>query len=226
MTPLIVSVFLTAAPTFSPQALSDFNRAETALAAGRADDAVAAYQAAITREPTFARAMNGLGSALFKLNKKEEALEQFKKAIASDTSVELAHFNLGYCARKLSEYAIAVTAYEQYTVRAPKDADGFYGLGESYRHTGKLKESIAAFETFIKMSNETKWVAKAKATIADLTAELAQPAPAEMVAEAKPAVAEAPKTGVPSPAPAEAPAASTASAGEGKRVAASLKDET
>jgi tetratricopeptide (TPR) repeat protein len=199
---LVVSALVAATPVPSPQAQSDFSRGELSLVANRPDDAVAAYQAAISQAPGYARAMNGLGSALFRLNKREEAMEQFKNAIAADPTVELAYFNLGYCARKLGEFPTAVTAYEQYVKLAPKDADGFYGLGESYRQTGKPQEAIGAFEKFVSLSSEVKWVEKAKAIVGDLKAELAKPKVAE-VAQAPAAETDkrAPAAGPTAPAP-------------------------
>src|SRR5262249_8670588 len=68
---LAISLFLVAAaPAPSPDAQAAFDRGERALAEGRLDQAVAAYKEAITKSPGYAAAMNGLGLALFKQDKK------------------------------------------------------------------------------------------------------------------------------------------------------------
>ncbi len=174
---LLVGSVALAAP--SAQAKAEFDRGERELAAGNFEAAVDAYKKAIAASPGYTAAINGLGSALFKLGKKEEAIEQFKAALKVDPNFKLAWFNLGYAARKVGDFATAAQAYERYTKLDPSDPDGFYGLGESYRNLGQNAKAVAAYETFIekeKRPTEQKWVEKAKETIAQLKAQQAQPA--------------------------------------------------
>ncbi len=174
---LLVGSVALAAP--SAQAKAEFDRGERELAAGNFEAAVDAYKKAIAASPGYTAAINGLGSALFKLGKKEEAIEEFKAALKVDPNFKLAWFNLGYAARKVGDFATAAQAYERYTKLDPSDPDGFYGLGESYRNLGQNAKAVAAYETFIekeKRPTEQKWVEKAKETIAQLKAQQAQPA--------------------------------------------------
>ena len=74
---LAISLLLVAAaPAPSPDAQAAFDRGERALAEGRTDQAVAAYKEAISKSPGYAAALNGLGLALFKQDKKPEAIQQ------------------------------------------------------------------------------------------------------------------------------------------------------
>lgn len=176
---LTSALLLAAAP--SPRAVDAFNRGESALAAGRLDEAAADYREALSETPTYAAALNGLGSVLFRQNKREEAIVQFKAAIQADPDFKLAFFNLGYVARKSGDFATAAKAYERYVQLDPNDPDGFYGLGESYRQLGDAPKAVSAYEQYLareKRPTEQKWIDKAKEYVASLKAQ-AQAAPAK-----------------------------------------------
>lgn len=190
-----------AGATPSPVAKSAFEKGEKALGDGKFDEAVRFYKEALAATPGYAEALNGLGSALFKLNKREEAVAQFKAALEADSNLALAWSNLGYAARKMSDFKTAAAAYERYTQLDPNDPDGFYGLGESYKSLGEKAKAIAAFESYLqreKRPTEQKWVDKAKESVEQLRkAEVAtaqvNPAPTTTPsAEAVPAVVAAP----------------------------------
>jgi len=202
---LVFLVFLLSmtslAATPSPAAKAAFEKGEAALAASKLDEAAAAYQQAIAATPGYAPALNGLGSVLFKQKKAGEAMSQFRAATEADPAFKLAWFNLGYAARKSSDFPVAAQAYEKYTALDANDPDGFYGLAESYKGAGQNDKAIAAYETYLKKETrptEQKWVDKAKESIASLKA--AQPAPvpvATAVAPAPTPTAVAPTTAAP-----------------------------
>ncbi len=184
------------AATPSPAAKAAFEKGEAGLAAGKLDEAAAAYQDAIKATPGYAPAINGLGSVLFKQKKAPEALAQFRAATEADPTFKLAWFNLGYAARKSSDFLVAAQAYEKYTALDQVDPDGFYGLAESYKGAGQNDKAIAAYETYLKKetrATEQKWVDKAKESITALKA--AAPVPAPVAANPTPA----PTTVAPSP---------------------------
>ena len=188
----------------SPAAKVAFEKGEAGLAAGKLDEAAAAYQDAIKATPGYAPALNGLGSVLFKQKKAPEAIAQFRAATEADPTFKLAWFNLGYAARKSSDFPVAAQAYERYTALDANDPDGFYGLAESYKGAGQSPKAIAAYEAYLKKetrATEQKWIDKAKESIASLKA-AAAPAPAPTpVAVVAPAPAPAPVPVV-TPAPA------------------------
>ena len=204
---LISLVFLMSlvslAATPSPAAKAAFEKGEAGLAAGKLDEAATAYQDAIKATPGFAPALNGLGSVLFKQKKAGEAIAQFRAATEADPTFKLAWFNLGYAARKSSDFPVAAQAYEKYTALDANDPDGFYGLAESYKGAGQNDKAIAAYETYLKKETrptEQKWVDKARESIASLKA--AQPAPAPVATAVAPAptptpTAVAPATSAP-----------------------------
>lgn len=195
----LLSTVTFAAATPSPAAKAAFEKGEAALAAGKLDDAATAYQDAIKATPGYAPALNGFGSVLFKQKKSGDAIVQFRAATDADPAFKLAWFNLGYAARKSSDFPTAAQAYEKYTALDANDPDGFYGLAESYKGAGQNDKAIAAYETYLKKesrASEQKWIDKAKESIATLKA--AQPAPVPVAAT------------TPAPAPTPAPTNTTA----------------
>ncbi|MBL8924287.1 MAG: tetratricopeptide repeat protein [Myxococcaceae bacterium] len=157
----------------SPTAKAAFERGEKALEGGNFDAAIAAYKDALKATPNYAAALNGMGSALFKQNKRDEALAQFKAATEADPGFKLAWFNLGFASRKTQDFATAAKAYEKYTALDPNDPDGFYGLAESYKQSSQPDKAIGAYETYIKKETrptEQKYIDRAKESIAQLKA--------------------------------------------------------
>lgn len=200
---LVVLLSLTSfAATPTPAAKAAFDRGEAALAAGKLDEAATAYQQAVTATPGYAAALNGYGSVLFKQKKAAEAMAQFRLATEADPAFKLAWFNWGYAARKSSDFTTAAQAYERYTALDANDADGFYGLAESYKGAGQNAKAITAYETYLKKetrASEQKWIDKAKESIAALKA--AQPAPAPVAAATPAPVAAPAPTASPAPPP-------------------------
>jgi Flp pilus assembly protein TadD len=64
------------------------------MAAGRLDEAVAAYQESLTVDPTFTESMHGLARALQDLERYDEAIEVAKKIAEVDPDDVLAHTSL------------------------------------------------------------------------------------------------------------------------------------
>ncbi len=204
-----------AAPvTPSPAAKANVERGEKELNENRNEAALAAFEAALKATPKYAPALNGKGSALFKLNKRDEAIGFFKAATEADPTFKLAWFNIGYATRKTGDFKTAAEAYEKYTALDAADPDGFYGLGESYKQLSQNAKAVAAFEMYVKKENrpdQTKWVEKAKESIAALgSPSAAAPVAAAPVAPAVPAPTPTPVAAAPAPAPAPVAAPPTA----------------
>ena len=72
-----------------------YQRGEEALAKGNYRDAEANFVHALTREPQFFEAHNGLGLALAKSGKVDEAITHYRKALEIMPDYAEAHNNLG-----------------------------------------------------------------------------------------------------------------------------------
>ena len=186
---LLLLSSLPAAAERSSEAQSAYDRAVRALAANRFAEAQAAYQEALALAPGDAECENGLGSALFKQGKPDEAVLHFKAAIQAAPDLKPAWFNLAYVQRKVGDYAGAAGSYERYLQLAPDEADGYYGLAESQRLAGRKAEAISAYEKYLareKRPGQEKFRSRASEQLAALKAEAQAPRAA---APATPAVA-------------------------------------
>jgi tetratricopeptide (TPR) repeat protein len=159
----------------SPEAQSAFERAERALSGGRFAEAEAAYKEALAASPGDAESENGLGSALFRQGKPDEAVTHFKAALRSEPALKLGWFNLAYVQRKVGDFAGAAESYARYVQLAPTDPDGYFGLAESHRQSGRRAEAMAAYEAYLaKETRPDKEKVRVRATEA-LAALKAQP---------------------------------------------------
>ncbi|WP_342381033.1 tetratricopeptide repeat protein [Myxococcus stipitatus] len=205
------AVLLLGAAEPSESARASFARGESALSAGRLEQAAAAYREALSATPGHAGALNGLGSVLFRQGQLKDAIARFQEATEADPEHKMAFFNLGYAARKVSDWATAARAYARYVELEPADADGYYGLAESHRLLGDRTQAIAAYQGYIlreKRPAEQVWVQKARGHLKALGGE-PLPANAQVVDSRRIAApASTPAVTTPAPAP-SAPAAST-----------------
>jgi len=171
----------------TPEAQSAFERAERALSGGRFAEAEAAYMEALVASPGDAESENGLGSALFRQGKPDEAVAHFKTALRADPALKLGWFNLAYVQRKVGDFSGAAESYVRYVQLAPTDPDGYYGLAESHRQSGRRAEAMAAYEAYLAKETRTdreKVRTRAAESLAALKAQPEPPAPASPVASA------------------------------------------
>jgi tetratricopeptide (TPR) repeat protein len=110
------------------------------------DQAIEAYQRALSLRPHYAEAHVGLGDARTAKNDHEAAIGHYQKALAMDPLNARVHFSLGkiyYNEKGL--YYEAVNAYKKAI-----DLDQFFlearmGLGEIYEEKGLYKDAIAEY---------------------------------------------------------------------------------
>ncbi len=91
-------------------------------------------------------AHNNMGMAYEKRGMYEDAVNEYKKAIAIDPFFEDPHINLGtfYYARGMYERAAA--EYEKAVAINPGAADAHYNLGLAYDRAGRYDKAVAAYE--------------------------------------------------------------------------------
>jgi tetratricopeptide (TPR) repeat protein len=137
----------------------DRGRARALLEQGKAlyrDDndeaAVAAFQDAVKADPDLAEARFRLGLGYEALGKREEAEEEFKKAVESykkylaehDDDAE-AHYDLGQTYAALGQYSDAVREYREATKLKDDDADIYYDLGVAHTKLAQYDAAASAF---------------------------------------------------------------------------------
>src|SRR4051812_29901965 len=79
---------------------------------GKYDQALAAFQAALSRDPQSAEANNNMANALSELGRDEEALPYLRKAVQIDPQQADAQYNLGTLLQSLGRHEEAIAALE------------------------------------------------------------------------------------------------------------------
>jgi tetratricopeptide (TPR) repeat protein len=116
------------------------------------DQAIEAYERAITVRPHFADAHVGLGDAKAAKGDNEGAIGHYQKALALDPLNARVHFALGkiyYNEKGL--YYEAVGAYKKAIELDQYFLDARMGLGEIYEEKGLYKDAIAEYKKVIEL---------------------------------------------------------------------------
>ncbi len=114
------------------------------------DQAIEAYQRALSLRPHYGEAQAGLGDAKAAKSDYEGAIGHYQKALALDPLNARVHFSLAkiyYNEKGL--YYEAVTAYKKAIELDPYFLDARMGLGEVYEEKGLYKDAIGEYRKVI-----------------------------------------------------------------------------
>lgn len=111
---------------------------------GQFETAESHYRQALAGRPT-AEAHNGLGFALDRLGRTDEAIAEFKTAIEMDPQDVSAYNNLAGTLARLGKLDEAVTYYRRSIATRPNTA-AYYALGGILQTQGKKAEAAAEFD--------------------------------------------------------------------------------
>lgn len=119
------------------------NIGASSFALGQYKDAADAYRQALRLDDT-ADTEYAFGLTLNKLNRTDEEILAYRRAVALKPDHANAIEKLGLAYFKRKRYTDATQAFEQLRAYKP-DAKTYNSLGESYFETGKIQESLEAF---------------------------------------------------------------------------------
>jgi tetratricopeptide (TPR) repeat protein len=130
--------------------------AQLLFAAGRYDDAIEQFEAALSLDDDSIAALLGLGRAQLAAGDATAATESFAKIITLTAGaemagdyVEAAHYYSGSIALDQQRPADAVAHLKEAVTIEPSDADAWHILGAAYLENGDLDEAIAALSRAI-----------------------------------------------------------------------------
>jgi tetratricopeptide (TPR) repeat protein len=123
------------------------NIGASSFALGQYKDAADAYRQAIKLDDT-PESQYALGLSLNKLNRTDEEILAYKRALAQKPDHANALERLGLAYFKQKRYADAAVQFEQLRTYKP-DAKTYNYLGESYLESGKPDDSLAAFNNAV-----------------------------------------------------------------------------
>lgn len=107
-------------------------------AAGRDDDAIADFSAAIGIDARHARAHFGRATALARTGKLEAAIADFDRSIALDPGYTLAYSGRGTCYRELGQFDRAIADYDEAIRRDPADSFAYESRGRAHFLVGRF----------------------------------------------------------------------------------------
>jgi len=114
-------------------------------------------------DPNNFKAWFGLGAAYANIDKHDDAIEAYLRALSIDPETANAWYNLGYSYFRLNLYNNAVEAYSQALRIDPEMTNAWYNLGAAYAKLNRYDDAIKAFfqsqsmdpEFFNKLFNQT-----------------------------------------------------------------------
>ncbi len=130
---------------------TQFGLATTAQAAGRIDDAIIHYRAALALDPDLPEAHNNLGVALENSGRLDEALGHYRAAVVCRPGYAEAYVNLGNALAGQGKGGEAVAAYRRAIEIDPSRPEAHYNLGNCLYVLRKLTEAAAAFRRAIEL---------------------------------------------------------------------------
>jgi serine/threonine-protein kinase len=117
--------------------------------------AIAAFRTAVQRGPNDAAAHNGLGLALRKARRLDEAIPAFRAACRLKPEDAGVHRNLGIALAAARQYPEAATAFRQALRFEPADTDAHFLLGSVLEQTRAYEEAIHAYREAIRLQPRT-----------------------------------------------------------------------
>lgn len=123
------------------------------LRAGRLEDAVAAYRAAVARAPRYAVAWDRLGVAELRRGNLEAAAGALARAEALDPRDAEAPGHLGVVFSRQARHAEAADAFRRAAALDPTDEYAYRNLAVALRHLGRQVEAEAA----LRRARELGW---------------------------------------------------------------------
>ncbi len=114
-------------------------------AAGRLEEALAAYRAALARAPDNPEVRSNLGNVLLGLGRTDEALATYRVVLEGGFDHPLVYYNMGTALRALGRPEQALPAFLEALARAPGFASAHNNRGNALRDLERYAEAAAAY---------------------------------------------------------------------------------
>jgi tetratricopeptide (TPR) repeat protein len=147
--------------------------------AGKDDDAIAAYEKALSADKDHLPAYSGLSMIQLARAQFKLARELLEKATKAHPGFAGGWYNLAFAYRKLGQHDFSLQAYRKYTELEPKRADPYWGIGLVLQAKGDERGAAASFRRYAKLETDPKkwqWVQRALKVADELDAKLKGPA--------------------------------------------------
>jgi Flp pilus assembly protein TadD len=119
--------------------------------AGRVDEAVRQFQAALAIKPDHDTAHNNLGVIYAQQGRWDEAIQAFQAALRYNPDVVDAHNNIGLVYLEKDLYAEAERSFRTAIRMSPVYAKAHYNLGVLFERQGRVEEAALEFRTALQL---------------------------------------------------------------------------
>jgi tetratricopeptide (TPR) repeat protein len=127
-----------------------------------AQDAIAAYRAAVEANPRASGALVNLGTIAFRMRKLKDAEAFYRRALESDPDYALAHFNLGNLYDEQGNHTEARTHYHDALRLNPRYADTYFNLALLCERNNEILRAIGYWHSYLKLDSTSSWARAAK----------------------------------------------------------------
>ena len=118
---------------------------------GRLDEAIQAFNAALSLDPTNADAFYNIGSVLQDQGKLEEAIDSYQKGVLIEPNYAEAYNNMGIALNDQGKLDAAKSAYAKAYKIKPDYVDAYNNMGLLLKDQSKLEEAKEAFKEALKI---------------------------------------------------------------------------
>lgn len=122
------------------------NLGSALVQAGRVEESLEHFTAAIRAAPDYAPAHRNLGSALVRLGRSRDALAPIREALRLDPGDGMTHYKLGQALQLVGDRAAAIASYEEALRRRPDLVMAHQNLGIAHLQGGAFATARVQFE--------------------------------------------------------------------------------
>lgn len=108
----------------------------------------------VKNDPDSAFAWHGLGGAYGRLNRHEEAIAAYRRALSVDPDYVEASIGLGNACSALNRFDEAITAYRGALGKNPEYAEVWFNLGNACVRLNRFEEAIKAYRESLRINPE------------------------------------------------------------------------
>ena len=121
---------------------------------GKLDEAIEAYNEAVSINPDYAGAYYNMGNALKDQGKLDKAVDAFSKALSVKSDYAEASNNMGLVFEKQGKLDEAIESYSKALSINPNYAGAYYNMGNALKGQGKLDKAVEAFSKALSVKSD------------------------------------------------------------------------
>jgi tetratricopeptide (TPR) repeat protein len=126
------------------------------------EQAIEAYEQAVSQDPASAGALVNLGTICFRKHAWKDSERYYKLALEADPEYALAHFNLANLFEEKGDSAQALEHYLE-AIRLDSDyADAHYNLALLYQGSGQVMKALRHWQCYLKLDPGSAWASIAR----------------------------------------------------------------